>query len=186
MPRQGSPRKLTYGDYLALPDDGLRRELIGGTIYMSPSLMPRHKKVALRLVLSLGTFVESSGLGELYFAPLDIVLSPHDVVQPDVIFVAPERLHIVGKRGIQGAPDLVVEILSPATRRYDQQRKYRLYEHAGVREYWLLDPATASVTVHRLAARRYWPGIELSAEGGDDLTSPLLPGWSMPLAALRP
>lgn len=174
-------RSLTYDDLLALPDDGLRHELIDGEHYVSPAPTPKHQKVSLALTLALGNFVERHDSGQLLYAPCDIVLSPRDVVEPDLLFIARERLALVTERHIQGAPDLVIEILSPSTRTRDEGVKHRLYERTGVREYWLADPGRETLRIYRRTGEAFAPVAELSAEAGDLLTTPLLPGFEVPL-----
>jgi Uma2 family endonuclease len=187
MPRPGSVHKLTFRDYLGFPDDGNRHELIGGKHVVTPAPVRRHQRVAARLVISLGGFASRSGGGEVLFAPVDLVLSPHDVVQPDILFYAADHVDRIEARGVPNAPDvpdLAVEILSPGTARRDRGRKRQLYERAAVREYWIVDPDRCQVTVHRLQDGRYDGGSWLSLEKGDSLSTSLVPGWSLPLADL--
>ncbi len=182
MSSQASVRKLTFQDYRGFPDDGKCHELIGGRHVVTPAPAPRHQRVASRLVISLGGFVSRSGGGEVLFAPVDLVISLHDVVQPDVLFYAAGHLDRIETSSHPGIPDLAVEILSPATARRDRGRKRLLYERAGVREYWIVDPARGQVTVYRLRDGRYDGGSWLSLEQGDFLSTTLVPGWSLPLA----
>jgi Uma2 family endonuclease len=184
MSRPAPAVKLTYGDLLALPDDGKRHELIDGVHYVMTTPALRHQRVAARVGISMTTFVDAHGLGEVFFLPVDILLSPYDVVEPDLLFVSAERVHLLQERNISGPPDLVGEVLSPSTRRKDRVLKRRLYERAGVREYWIMDPVQNVIRVHRLEPAGYGEGQELSAAACDSLTTPLLPGWSLPLAAL--
>src|ERR1700726_1138256 len=129
-------------DYDALPDQP-RCELLYGRLYVTPSPTLRHQLVALFLWRHLESIAEAAG-GFAYGAPLDTVLADHSVVQPDVIYVSATRLDVLGKR-IEGAPDLVVEVLSPGSARHDRGGKLRLYAEAGVREYWIVDPETRHV-----------------------------------------
>ena len=123
--------------------------------------------------------------GRVFIAPFDVVFSFHDIVEPDVIFVAPDQLDILTDKNIQGTPAMVVEILSPSTRQRDRQIKRTLYERSGVREYWLVDPDLDVVTVHRRSASGAFPvDASLSVEGSDTLATPLLPGWSLTLERL--
>ncbi len=184
VPRSAAAPRLTYDDYLGLPDDGSRHELIGGEHCVSPAPAVLHQRVLARLMIDLGGFAARTGCGEVLTGPVDLVLSPHDVVQPDILFFArgnePRE-----ERTVSYPPDLVIEILSPATRSRDRGAKRRLYERAGVREYWTIDPEEATATVHRLRAGRFDRGTELAAAHGGALTTPLVPGWSLPLADLR-
>jgi Uma2 family endonuclease len=166
--------KWTYEDLLLIPEDGLRHEIIDGEHYVNASPILRHQQVSYRLVLAIGIYLEQHPLGELLFAPLDIVFSQHDVVEPDLMFISNERREIMTVKNIQGAPDLLVEILSQSNRRYDELTKHSLYERTGVGEYWIVDPARNIVRVFRRnAAGRYERAAELST--GDALTSPLFP-----------
>jgi Uma2 family endonuclease len=124
-------------DYLALPDEP-RCELLYGRLVMTPSPIVRHQLVVGAILRRLFDLVDREG-GLAVDSPVDVVLADHSVVQPDVIYVAKDRVSIVSKR-VQGAPDLVVEILSPGTARRDLGEKLRLYAEAGVREYWIVDP----------------------------------------------
>jgi Uma2 family endonuclease len=152
MPRQASPLKLTYDDYVALPDDGLRHEIIDGEHFVSAAPRLSHQRVASRLHLSLASYVATAELGEVLCTPVDVVLSRHDVVQPDILFLASATLAAAvsaNHRFLGLPPNLVVEVLSPSTRRKDQVFKLLLYERAGVPEYWLVDPDLTTVTVYR-------------------------------------
>jgi Uma2 family endonuclease len=174
-------RSWTYDDLLALPDDGLRHEIIDGEHYVSPSPTPKHQRVLLELTLALGNFVKRHECGELFFAPCDVVFSLRDVVEPDLLFIVRERLALITERNIAGAPDLLVEVLSPSTRKVDEGVKLRLYDRMGVREYWVVDPVGRTVRVLRRAGEALQPAAELAAEAGDLLTTPLLPGLEAPL-----
>ena len=121
----------------------------------------------------------------MFFAPLDTVFSPWDVVEPDLVFVAADQLGILTEPNIQGAPALAVEILSPGTRKRDLGIKRELFDRGGVREYWVVDPKARDLTVYRRAPDGAFPQVEqLSAGGGDTLTTPQLPGFSLSLAKL--
>jgi Uma2 family endonuclease len=150
-------RPLTPHDLLDTPDDGQRYEIIGGELIVSPAPIPEHQRLLTRLHLLFATFVNAHRLGEVFLAPLDVFLSEHDLVQPDLFFIACERLAIIGPRRIEEAPDLVLEVLSPSTRQVDQVRKAALYATAGVREYWLVDPEARAITVFRLHGQHFEP-----------------------------
>jgi len=179
-----SARKLTYGDYEKFPDDGMRHELIGGIHYVTPAPTRRHQYLLGRLHARLFTFAEERRLGQVYAAPFDVLFSDFDVVQPDLLFVSNERLGVLNEKNAQGAPDLVVEVLSPSTRRTDETTKRKLYERAGVREYWVIDPTRQTVAIHRRSGAGFAKAIELAAEAADRLESPLLPGFALPLCEL--
>jgi Uma2 family endonuclease len=174
--------KLTYEDYRLFPDDGRRHELIGGEHYVAPAPRKQHQRAVSNLHIDLGGFVREHGLGSVYPAPFDVVLSDEDVVQPDLLFVSRERASIEEEAGIFGAPDLVVEVLSDSTRNMDEGVKLKLYELFGVRECWLVDTSLESVKVYRLSSEgSFRLAAELYAEEGDSLETPLLPGLSIGL-----
>lgn len=131
---------LTYDDYLTLPNDGKRYELIEGELYMTPAPTTEHQAISFRLEHLLYDFVSQSNRGYIYHAPIDIVLSMTDVVEPDIIYFSKEREYIITKRNIIAAPDLVIEILSEGTETIDRTIKKTLYEKHGVKEYWIVDP----------------------------------------------
>lgn len=176
--------RLTYDDFLLFPDDGQRHELIGGAHFVTPSPNLRHQKLSGRLHLSLAEYLRANpSLGEVYYAPLDVVLSHWDIVEPDLLFVAADQRSILTEKNVVGAPALVVEILSPSTRSRDQQLKRRLFETSNVREYWMIDPEQNTVTVDRLDEGAKFARVEVL--GADrSLSTPLLPGWSLPLGQL--
>jgi Uma2 family endonuclease len=175
------PRKLTYEDYLLFPEDGQRHEILDGEHYVTPSPFFQHQFTAGRLHLRLGTFVEERDLGIVLFAPFDVLLSPHDVVQPDLLFVSKERAEIVVERYVHGAPDLVVEILSKSTRHRDERLKLERYDRFGVQEYWMLDTGRKVARIYRQDRGRLVLAAELSVAAGDHLITPLLPDLEVPL-----
>ena len=146
---------LTYSDYAGLPDDGRRYELHRGEVSVTPSPGTRHQGVVLALGSRLYEHVKSRGLGKVFVAPTDCILSDLTVVQPDILYVAADRLSIVSERGIEGAPTLVVEVLSPSTARLDRERKLVLYAEHGVPWYWIVDPASRTVDAYQLADAAY-------------------------------
>lgn len=180
-------RRLTYEDFLLFPDDdGLRHEIIDGEHYVTAAPNLRHQELVGRLFLTIGTFVEDRPeRGRVFLSPFDVVFSFHDIVEPDLVFVAPDQFDILTDKNIQGTPALVVEILSPSTRRRDRAIKRQLYDRADVREYWLVDPEQDVVTIHRRANDGSFPQTAgLAAKAFDTLDTPLLPGWALPLARL--
>lgn len=177
-----TPRSLTYDDLTEMPDDGNRYEIIGGVLCVSPSPTEVHQSISFRLTLLVGNFVIAERLGKVYAAPFDVRLSEQDVVQPDLIFVSHSRLSIIGQSCIEGAPDLLIEILSPSTRDRDRTQKPRLYAVGGVPEYWLVDPEARTVTVLTLEHGTY---RALPQEHGR-VRSAVLPGFELDLAALFP
>lgn len=173
--------RLTYQDLLEFPADGNRHELIDGEHYMTPAPSLRHQRVSRRLARILDTFLLEHPLGEIFPAPCDVVLSEINVVEPDLVFVAAESTRILTEQNIQGAPELVIEILSPSTRHTDSVVKRRLYEYFGVQEYWLIDPLAETVTVFRQRDGVLRSEEELDRESDAVLTSPWLPGLQIPL-----
>ena len=185
MEDRALPLKLTYEDYLCFPEDGKRHELIDGEHYATATPNLRHQTAVGNLAFELIRFVRPRKFGRVWTAPVDVVLSDNDVVQPDVVFLAKERIILAAEgANLQGAPDLAVEVLSPATRRTDAVMKRHLYEKFGVQEYWLVDPELEKVEVYRLWDSRYRRAAELSAEGGDVLKSPLFPGLEIVLSEI--
>ena len=145
-PLVGPPQgRWTYADYAALPDDGNRYEIIAGVLYMTPAPGTGHQSVSARLVTFLVTHVEFAGLGRVFAAPVDVELAPDTVVQPDIVVVLSANLDHITPSRIIGAPDLVVEILSPGTAGYDRREKQDAYARAGVGEYWIVDPGAQTV-----------------------------------------
>jgi Uma2 family endonuclease len=180
-----SATKLTYEDFLGFPDDGQRHELIDGVHYVTPSPIVKHQRVSGRLFGELYEYLKLNPVGEVFHAPSDVVLSHVDVVEPDLLVVLAEQSGIITVKHVRGAPAIVVEILSPGTRRVDETVKRGLYDRSGVREYWVVDPERDTVTVHRRSADGTLTAApELTRAGSDVLTSPLLPGWSVPLETL--
>lgn len=182
--------KLTYDDFLLFPDDGKRHELIDGEHYVTPSPSLRHQAISGRLHLLIGNWLADQPRGRLFYAPLDVLFSRFDVVEPDLLYVSNERAPelLIGQH-VTGAPDLVIEIGSPSTRSRDETIKRRLYERTDVTEYWIVDPESDVIRVYRRSSsapptgvrRRFARPIELSAEAGDVLTTPLFPGLDLPL-----
>jgi Uma2 family endonuclease len=146
---------LTYSDYAALPDDGRRYELHWGELSVTPTPGTRHQGAIVVLITLLHEHVKSQGLGKVFVAPTDCILSNVTVVQPDVLYIATDRLALISERGIEGAPTLVVEVLSPSTARLDRDRKMKLYAAYGAPYYWIVDPETCSVEAYMLTGATY-------------------------------
>ncbi|MGQ0732164.1 MAG: Uma2 family endonuclease [Acidobacteriota bacterium] len=172
-------RRATYEEYCQLPDDGKRYEILDGEIYATPSLSPKHQYVSKRLQRILEDYFEE-GLGcQVFNAPLDVILSNEDVVQPDLLVV--ERTQISG-RGIEGAPIVLVEILSPSRPAYDRLTKARRYRVLGVTHYWIVDPDARSIECFRLEGEAY--RLQASASGHEELHVPGFEGLTIALAGL--
>lgn len=178
--------RLTYDDFLLFPDDGKRHELIDGVHYVTPSPRLRHQDIVGRLYGAIFVYLqERPDAGRMFLSPLDVVLSNHDIVEPDLLFIAGDQASIMTEKNIQGAPALVVEVMSKSTRKRDSQIKRRLFEQVGVREYWLVDPELDTVQVFRPTAEGRLVRVEeLTAEDGGTLTTPLLPGCGIDVRTL--
>ena len=183
-PSPHADTRLTYEDLEFFPDDRKRREIIDGELYVTPSSSMRHQVLLGRLFMAVANYLAGRPeTGRVYLSPLDVVLSPHDVVEPDLLFVGHDQLDVLTPKNVQGPPALVVEILSPGTRKTDEQIKRRLFARVGVREYWLVDPELDLIKVLRRGEDSSFRRVaELTAEDGDTLTSPLLPGFALALA----
>ena len=147
--------KLTYENYMKTPDDERYELLDGELLVMEPAPLTAHQYVLGNLYHAMRLFSDERNLGEVYISPTDVVLSDTDVVQPDLLFVSYERAHIVTRENIQGAPDLIVEVLSPSTAERDRTLKLDLYARHGVKEYWLVDPNAKTVMLLLLGEHRF-------------------------------
>ena len=165
---------MTYEQYCLLPEDGKQYEVIDGELFMTPAPKPKHQEIVVRLTVELSGFVRKNGLGEVFIGPVDVVFDRHTVVQPDVLFISTARLSIVGEEALEGAPDLVVEVLSPSTFYKDLRKKMTAYSQFGVQEYWIVDPETQTIEIY---ARRD-DKLQLAQKFSSDETveSALLPG----------
>ncbi len=170
----------TYADLASFPDDGLRREIIDGELIVSPAPRLRHQRVSLRLSVALANHITASGGGEVFSAPVDVVLSDTNVVEPDILFVADEQREIMTELNVQGAPALLIEVLSDP--RIDRVQKRDLYARFGVAEYWVVDPDADRVEVYRLHGDSYSKPEIL--EPGETLTYDRLPGMGIDLTQL--
>ena len=176
---KAAQERVSYADLERWPEDGRRYELYDGEVFEIPSPLLLHQFVLGRLHLALSAYVQAHG-GAVFMAPLDIVLTDFDVVQPDVLLFMPERERLLQMREVtRHAPDLAIEILSAGTVRNDRGRKLRLFERHQVKEYWLVDPERPSVEVYRLANAGLIPAS--TARGEEPIESTLLPAL-----ALRP
>ncbi len=146
---------LTYDDYAAIPNDGKRYEIIEGDIFISPAPRTKHQKVIGNLFGMLYVYLQNHPIGEFYLSPIDVILSYTNVVQPDLLFLSAKKRHLVSERGIEGPPDLVMEVLSPTTEKIDRINKPRLYAKFGVLHYWLIDPEIKQIEMFRLSGKQY-------------------------------
>jgi Uma2 family endonuclease len=176
--------KFTYDDFLNFPDDGKRHEIIDGEHYVTPSPNTKHQAVSANLMARLWIYLRDHPGGWVFAAPFDVIFSDVDIVEPDLIYISRDRAGVLTGQHVRGAPDLVVEILSPSTRKTDEITKRKRYERFGVVEYWVLDPERNAIKVYRRVDDRFVRVVELSAEAGDTLTTPLLPEFSVTLAEI--
>lgn len=174
-------KKWTYEDYARLDDD-YRYEVIEGELVMAPSPLTKHQRISGRLENLLRNFVEKKSLGEVFDAPFDVIFSPHNVFQPDILFISNENMEILTEKNVQGAPELIVEILSPGTAVYDLGLKKEVYERAGVKELWIIDPETDSALVYQNGKK----GFEITGQAKKEgtLKSSVLKGFEVKIKAL--
>jgi Uma2 family endonuclease len=154
---QQAERPYTAEDLARMPDDGKRYEIIGGELIASPAPSTKHQWVSDALTAQIRVHGLQGRLGAAYFAPVDVRLGLHNIVQPDIVFVQRGNIRIVDDSGINGAPDLVIEIVSPSSRGRDRIRKSALYADSGVPEFWLVDPDTETILAQELREGRYHP-----------------------------
>ncbi len=175
--------RFTHADLLGLPEDGKRREIINGDMFVTPSPNLNHQRISRNLVFAVLQYLQKNPIGEVLTAPLDVILSEFDVLEPDLLLVLSERRRIL-KNWVEGAPDLAVEILSPSTAQRDRGIKLKAYARFGVREYWIVDPEERAVEIYELAPE----GFRLSRvfRNHETMTSALLPEFSLPVANLFP
>ena len=170
--------RYTYEDYAKLPE-GAPYQLICGELIMTPSPTPFHQKISRKLECKIDRFLENKDLGELFDAPLDVFFNNIDVYQPDILFISKEREAIIGNNKIEGAPDLVIEILSPSTAYYDMRVKFAVYEKHGVREYWLVDSKLKKVEIFENIGNKF--ELNNEAEGDGSVFSKVLDGFKISL-----
>jgi Uma2 family endonuclease len=154
--------RLTYEDYAALPDDGRRYELHEGELSVTPAPGLVHQGTLRNLVVMFHSHASARGLGEVFPAPVDCVLEDVTVVQPDIVFVETARRSIMSERGFEGAPTLVVEIVSPSTTGIDRRRKLQLYARYAVPYYWIVDPPAQTIEAYQLTQGVYQVADTLS------------------------
>ena len=172
----------TYEEYCYLPNDGRRYEIVEGELYVTPSPSSTHQTVSRRLQFALMTQLEIPGLAMVYNAPFDIILAETSVVQPDLTIIRKSRRDNISKRGFEGPPDVVVEILSASTRGNDVFLKKAAYARAGVPEYWIVDPGPGHIEVFSLKDVGYDQGVLFDRAA--TLTSPSFPEVAIPLAPI--
>jgi Uma2 family endonuclease len=178
------PVKFTYDDLVAWPADGLRHELIDGEHHVSAASNTRHQLLSARLVQAFMNWLDLHPFGQAFAAPYDLVLSRHDVVEPDLVYLSNERASTQLNRQHAAGADLVIEILSPGTRQRDESLKRALYERCGVLEYWCVDPDADVILVQAREGQRLGAPVEFASSLGDVLTTPLLPAFVLNLTPL--
>jgi len=171
-------RLYTYDDYLKIDDDN-QYELIGGKLVLVPAPRTLHQELVGKIYRKVAEFIYDNNLGKVFIAPTDVLLSEIEKPQPDILFVSIERLNIITEMNVQGAPDLVVEILSPSTGKNDRVEKSRMYYKHGVMEYWIVDPDHKTIEVF-IPGEKNW-NLFQSYDDEDTLTSPLLKGLEIQL-----
>ena len=149
------PIRLTYEDYVDLPDDGRRYEILDGELEVSPAPAPKHQAVSRNLLWIVHGHVQERGLGSVYYAPIDVILTDTSIVQPDLVFIDAARASIVSRRGIEGPPDLAIEILSSWSVRRDRIAKAALYARYGIRHYWVMDPDARTLEIYEADGAQY-------------------------------
>ena len=171
--------RYTYNDYLLLPEDK-RYEILDGELFVVAAPSIRHQCVSFNLEVALFQHAKNKGLGRFLHAPSDVILSEENVVQPDILFVRKDRSDVIGEANLKGAPDIVIEILSPRTQSKDLELKRKTYARFGIQEYWIVDPEAETVDI------LVWSEIGYVTAGtygrSDSLSSPLLPDLNVPLS----
>ncbi|MGH7595009.1 MAG: Uma2 family endonuclease [bacterium] len=171
-----------YEDYRQTPDDGKRYELIDGELYASGVPPSAHQLVVGNLLMVLTNYLKRYDIGKVLMGPLEVFFSETNLAQPDVIFISNDNLKIIKPTKIKGAPDLVIEVLSPGTEKRDRTIKAKMYAKFGVQEYWLVKEKTATVEILCLQKGKLVPVVRLGKS--DILTSPLFPDLKIPLSEI--
>lgn len=179
-PRQG---EWTYEDWLRLPSDGWRYEVIKGVLHMTAAPTPKHQRASRRLERAMEDFIWEHDLGELLHAPIDVMLPGQETpVEPDIVVIPADRPEMVGERQIEGAPLLVVEVLSPSNWWVDRREKVVLYAETGVQEYWIVDPDASTIEVFVLREGIY--ALLGKWGAGEIARSEVLPGFEIAIDAV--
>lgn len=176
----GIKQRLDYEDYAKLPDDGKQYELLEGDLLVTPAPTPLHQRVSKRLQRQLEAYFEERAMGEVFDAPLDVILTSRDVFQPDLVVARPDQ---ISARGIEGPPLLLVEIISPTTEERDRVMKANRYAQLRVPHFWLVEPDLPQIECYRLQGNTY--ELVIQAQGAAALTHPDFPGLNIQLALLQ-
>lgn len=169
-------RTYTFADYQNLPE-GAPYQLIGGDLIMSPAPTLYHQQIAGNIFFLMRDYVNKKQLGKILFAPVDVYLDEENTFQPDIVFVSKERTSIMDEQKINGAPDLVIEILSESTAYYDLKKKKEYYEKYGVKEYWIADPMEKTIDLYVLGARGFI--MEAQAKMNQTIASVIIQGFEV-------
>ena len=169
--------KLTVEDYWQMPDDGRRYEILEGMLEATPSPVYEHQTVIRNLLVLLDTFLRRTGAGEVIQSPMDVILSNETVCQPDLLFIRKERVDQIVRDRVWGAPDLVIEVLSPGTAARDLQTKRHIYARHRIPEYWIVDPKNR--TLQRFVLLEVAYGSPETLLPGQTLETPLIPGLEL-------
>ena len=178
--------KYTYDDLLTFPDDGKRREIIDGELYVSPSPATPHQVIVGNLYFLIRGYLTNHPIGRAFLSPFDVVFSQFNVVVPDLLFISNARREVLTAKNVSGSPDLAIEVLSPSSRRRDEVKKRKLYERFDVLEYWIINPKIEAVKIYRrpTVGVPFGRATEYTLEAGDHFTSPLFPDLRVELAAI--
>lgn len=176
-----STQKMTARQFLHIGEDppGVTLELVNGEVAVSPSPKPPHSRIDTKLRIILGTHIEENGLGDL-LGDVDTIFGEHDVRRPDLVYFRTDRMHLVTDDGIEGPPDLCIEILSPKSRQIDRVDKFRQYAAGKVRHYWIVDPKAKTVEAFELVRGKY--RLAAGGKGNETVTLPPFPDLSIDLA----
>jgi Uma2 family endonuclease len=175
---------LTYREYEALPADGRRYEIHEGELSVTPAPSPQHQMISRNLFRILDAHVRAKGIGEVLYSPIDVILSDTSIVQPDIVYLDPTRLGAISHRGIEGAPTLAIEVLSPTTTLIDRSTKPQLYARHAVPFFWLVDPEGRTVDAFVLGAQGYT--LAVRAFGTEPVGPPPFPDLALVPASLWP
>lgn len=155
---------LTYEDYVLLPNDLNRYEILEGELTVTPAPGTKHQRVSANLFKLLSSHIDDRDLGKLFYAPIDLILDPTTILQPDLLFVFSAHQQIITERAIEGVPDLVVEIVSPTTSRTDRVTKAQVYARHGVPAYWIVDPDRENIEIYLLEGAIFQLKVTLQAD----------------------
>ena len=175
-------KKYNYDDYLNLPEDGKRYEVINGELVMSAAPNTFHQTISNNIEDELRSFIKMSKSGKMFHAPVDVLISETNVVQPDIIYISKDRSDIITENNINGTPDLIMEILSPGSAYYDLLEKKELYEQFGLKEYWIVDPKKQRVDIYLNVNQQF--ELNQRAESEGSVKSIMIKGFEISLESI--